>query len=119
MRIVDIALAEMEKMNTTYFTAEEVMSDVAGVFKIEERRFKGFNRKREYTIPRQIFIYVCCMYCKDTLIEIGELMGGRDHTTIIHARNSALRHLSTYDSVFMNYWNNYINNSTIYKKISK
>lgn len=119
MRMVEIATVEMERMNTFYFPIDEIMSDIAGVYGIKNKEFVGFNRKRELTIPRQVFIYVACMYSKNTLVEIGELMGGRDHTTIIHARDTASRHLSTRDPVFMNYWNEYITNSYVWCKINK
>ena len=42
------------------------------------------KRKREFSHPRQIAMYLCRELTDYSLPKIGESFGGRDHTTIIH-----------------------------------
>lgn len=43
------------------------------------------SRKREYVVPRQVAMYIIRTELETSLPSIGELFGGRDHTTVIHA----------------------------------
>ena len=45
----------------------------------------GRDRSREVALPRQIAMYLAKELTKKSLPEIGELFGGRDHTTVLHA----------------------------------
>ena len=46
-----------------------------------------YSKKRPASIarPRQIAMYLAKELTKKSLPEIGELFGGRDHTTVLHA----------------------------------
>ena len=43
------------------------------------------SRKREYVVPRQVAMYIIRKELETSLPMIGEIFGGRDHTTVIHA----------------------------------
>ena len=45
----------------------------------------GKKRTRTLAFPRQIAMYLCRELTDTSLPQIGELFGGRDHTTVIHA----------------------------------
>jgi chromosomal replication initiator protein len=47
-----------------------------------------YSKKRPASIarPRQIAMYLAKELTQKSLPEIGELFGGRDHTTVLHAR---------------------------------
>lgn len=45
------------------------------------------SRKRELVIPRQLCMYFLNKKTTMTLKAIGEMLGGRDHTTVIHSTN--------------------------------
>jgi chromosomal replication initiator protein len=43
------------------------------------------NRKQEIVRPRQILMYVLREFFDYSLSNIGQKLGGRDHTTVMHA----------------------------------
>ena len=45
----------------------------------------GKKRTKNVVVPRQIAMYLCRELTEESFPHIGELFGGRDHTTIIHA----------------------------------
>lgn len=47
------------------------------------------RRSRLLARPRQICMWVCLRVTGKSLPHIGQLFGGRDHTTVMHARNRA------------------------------
>lgn len=61
-----------------------VIAAVARHFKIKTGDLLGPCRKRQLVIPRQIAMYLLRQEFELPLIKVGELIGGRDHTTIIH-----------------------------------
>ena len=44
----------------------------------------GPRRKKELVLPRHLIMYLLYQECKLPYERIGELLGGRDHTTIMH-----------------------------------
>ena len=46
------------------------------------------TRKREVVITRQLIAFYCKGCCGLSLKSIGELIGGKDHTTVIHSVNT-------------------------------
>lgn len=63
---------------------KEVMEVVASFYNLKMGDIKGQKRNRPIAQPRQILMYLLRTDLNLTLDEIGELLGGRDHTTIIH-----------------------------------
>ena len=47
----------------------------------------GPRRNKELVLPRQLAMYLLYTECKVPYEKIGELLGGRDHTTIMHGVN--------------------------------
>ena len=48
---------------------------------------KGKKRTKNIIMPRQIAMYLCNTMTDCSLQAIGSLLGGRDHSTIIHGAN--------------------------------
>ncbi len=65
-------------------TAELVMQTVSDYYSVTIGELVGPTRKREITIPRQLAIYLTREMTGMSLPQIGEVFGGRDHTTILH-----------------------------------
>lgn len=63
---------------------EEVINAVASFYNLKLSQLKGNKRDRLYALPRQILYYILRQELNVPLVEIGNLLGGRDHTTIIH-----------------------------------
>ncbi|HEY4511042.1 MAG TPA: helix-turn-helix domain-containing protein, partial [Candidatus Paceibacterota bacterium] len=73
----------------------EVLEKVASYFDIRPTAMKGPKRDRPIARPRQIVMYLCKTELGLTLEDIGGLLGGRDHTTIMHGVETITRELST------------------------
>ena len=61
------------------------MEVVADFYNVTVEDLTRKSRKKEYVNPRQIAMYVIRKELETSLPMIGELFGGRDHTTVIHA----------------------------------
>lgn len=75
-------------VNTTFkkpVTIEKIQEVVAHHYKIKKEELLAKKRTRNIVYPRQISMYLCRELTDYSLPKIGELFGGRDHTTVIHA----------------------------------
>ncbi|MBI3380227.1 chromosomal replication initiator protein DnaA [Candidatus Gottesmanbacteria bacterium] len=63
---------------------ERVIDIVAGFYNLKLSQIKGNRRDGIYSKPRQVLYYILRSELNVPLVEIGNLLGGRDHTTIIH-----------------------------------
>lgn len=66
---------------------KDVLEIVAQFYNISQKDLIGGKRKKELVTPRQISIYIMREELKTSYPSIGEELGGRDHTTAIHAYN--------------------------------
>lgn len=66
-------------------TIEEVIRITAGFYNIEEEIIYKKTRRREVVRPRQIIMYLLREDFSTSFPLIGQKLGGRDHTTVIHA----------------------------------
>ena len=66
-------------------TPEEIKRTVAKHFNVKITDFDSSKRSRNIAYPRQIAMYLCREMTGLSLPKIGELFGGRDHTTVLHA----------------------------------
>ena len=65
------------------FTVHNILKASAGHFGIKVSDIKSKRRTRDISIPRQIAMYICREYTKNSLPSIGEQFGGKDHTSVI------------------------------------
>lgn len=65
-------------------TAERIISVVADQFGVDEDRLLSRDRHREVALPRQVAMYLIREETDESLPQIGEALGGRDHTTIMY-----------------------------------
>ena len=61
------------------------MEVVADFYNISMDDLVRQSRKKEYVNPRQVAMYIIRKELETSLPMIGEIFGGRDHTTVIHA----------------------------------
>ena len=66
-------------------TVELIQDIVAVYFKLKVDDLLAKKRTRNVTYPRQIAMYLARELTDTSLPRIGEMFGGRDHTTVIHA----------------------------------
>ena len=80
------ALKDILSANKARVINSSVIQDaVARYFDLKPDEFKSQKRNREVAYPRQIAMYLCRDLTGLSLPKVGEVFGGRDHTTVIHA----------------------------------
>jgi chromosomal replication initiator protein len=79
------ALRDLLSIQNRQISVENIQKTVADFYKI--RTADMYSKKRPASIarPRQIAMYLAKELTQKSLPEIGELFGGRDHTTVLHA----------------------------------
>jgi chromosomal replication initiator protein len=63
---------------------KQVLDSVNKYFNISMADIIGPRRQKELVLPRQIAMFLMYDECKTPFEKIGEILGGRDHTTIMH-----------------------------------
>lgn len=67
--------------------ASGIVDAVCKYFKLSSADIISKKKTKNIVEPRMIAIYLITELLPMPLVQIGELFGGRDHTTIIHARD--------------------------------
>lgn len=73
---------------------ERIINCVCKYFTIDEQDLTGRKRNKEIVEPRQVCIYLMWSQLAIPLTTIGQIFG-RDHTTIIHARDKIMEQIKT------------------------
>jgi chromosomal replication initiator protein len=63
---------------------DQIIQKVADTYGITRERLLGRDRSRQIALPRQIAMYLLRQEANVSLPQIGEALGGRDHTTIMY-----------------------------------
>ena len=85
---VDLAkecLRDLLSLQSRQITVENIQKTVAEYYNIRVSDLHSKRRSRSITRPRQVAMAISKELTKNSLPEIGDLFGGRDHTTVIHA----------------------------------
>ena len=82
--LVNIALTDLLPQRNAFEPAH-VVDVVASSFGITPEKLMGRDRTREAALPRQVVMYLLRQEANVSLPQIGEAMGGRDHTTVMYA----------------------------------
>jgi chromosomal replication initiator protein len=72
-------------------TSLNIVEEVGSYFSIRPDEFKSKKRTKDLAFARQVAMFLCCELTDLSLPKIGEEFGGRDHTTVIHARDKITR----------------------------
>lgn len=73
-----------EEAQTKKIPAEEILKAVADYFNLKVSQIRSKKRSRPICVPRQILMYLLRGEMGLTYETVGEVLGGRDHSTIIH-----------------------------------
>ncbi len=81
------ALKDYGETEKTNLDAEKILNTVCDFFKVTKEDLIGKKKNKEIVEPRQLCIYLINDMLNIPLTAIGTIFGGRDHTTIMHARD--------------------------------
>ncbi len=83
--VVKEALKDLLSVQNRQISVENIQKTVADFFGIKIADMYSKRRPANIARPRQIAMYLAKELTQKSLPEIGELFGGRDHTTVLHA----------------------------------
>lgn len=79
--------------------SKNIMEAVSGFFDIAVKEIVGKSRKKELVYPRQITMYLMRKEANISYPTIGQELGGRDHTTAMHAFNKMVREIEENEKI--------------------
>jgi chromosomal replication initiator protein len=79
------ALKDLLSASSGQVTVENIQKTVADYYKIKVADMYSKRRPANIAMPRQVAMYLAKELTQKSLPEIGDLFGGRDHTTVLHA----------------------------------
>jgi len=83
-------------------TAKDIMNAVSKFFDVNIKDITGKSRKKELVVPRQIVMFLMREEINSSYPTIGQELGGRDHTTAMHAYNKILREIKEDERIKQN-----------------
>ena len=85
LELAQRALEGQIRLATRRITVMDIVEVVAKHFDVRLTDLQSKRRSQSITVPRQICMYLARLLTKHSLEEIGGHLGGRDHTTVMHA----------------------------------
>ena len=76
-------------------TPELILKVVSEHFNIEPADISSKKRTSDIVLPRHIFMYLCRELTEYSFSSVGSLLGGRDHSTIIHGAEKIAKEIKT------------------------
>jgi chromosomal replication initiator protein len=101
LEVVKEALKDLLSIQKTSISVENIQKAVADFYNIKVADMYSKRRPANIAMPRQIAMYLAKELTQKSFPDIGDLFGGRDHTTVLHAvkkvseqrlRNQELNH---------------------------
>jgi chromosomal replication initiator protein len=100
---VTVELAQTVLQNILYnpkrqvVTTEKIVDTVARYYGLEPDLLKGKAREKQIVLPRQVAMYLMREETDAPLLRIGDALGGRDHSTVLHGCEKIERELAEND----------------------
>ena len=85
MRLAERVIKRAVKIDDKPLTVDDIMETVCHHFNVPLSAVSSRSRKRELVVARQVSMYLAQKYTKMPASRIGKLVGGRDHSTVIHS----------------------------------
>jgi len=89
------ALNDLMLNNRKKVTPARIVDQVSDFFSIDQKELRGRSRSQDIVMPRQIAMYIIREHTETSLVEIGQELGGRDHTTVMHAIDKIEREIES------------------------
>ena len=85
MRLAERIIKRAVKVDNHPLTIDDILEKVCNHYGVSQQNVFSRSRKRDYVVVRQISMYLAQKYTKMPASRIGQLIGGRDHSTVIHS----------------------------------
>ena len=85
MRLAERVMKRAVKVDDHPLTIDDILEIVCQHYNVTPQNVFSKSRKRDYVLARQISMYLAQKFTKMPTARIGQLIGGRDHSTVIHS----------------------------------
>ncbi len=85
MRLAERVVKRAVKIDNKPLTIDDILEKVCNHYNVSQQHVFSKSRKRDYVMVRQVSMYLAQKYTKMPASRIGQLIGGRDHSTVIHS----------------------------------
>ena len=85
MHLAERVIKRAVKVDNHPLTIDDILEKVCQHFGVSQQHVISRSRKRDYVQVRQVSMYLAQKYTKMPASRIGQLIGGRDHSTVIHS----------------------------------
>lgn len=89
----------LNQQQANHIAPQQAINAVAAYFNLTLSQLKGARRDKYLSRPRQILYYLMRIELGIPLMNIGDLLGGRDHSTVLHGVRKISNLLSTDDKI--------------------
>ena len=88
MRLAERIIKRAVKVDNHPLTVDDILEKVCRHYNVDLHQVSSRSRKREIVQVRQVSMYLAQKYTKMPAGRIGQLIGNRDHSTVIHSCNT-------------------------------
>lgn len=74
---------------------KQLLSAICSYFNVTLKELAGPRRQKELVLPRHLAMYILSEELNFTVEKIGQVLGGRDHTTVMHGRDKIKKLVDT------------------------
>ena len=85
MRLAERIIKRAVKVDNHPLTIDDIVEKVCHHYGVSQQHVMSRSRKRDYVLVRQVSMYLAQKYTRMPASRIGQLIGGRDHSTVIHS----------------------------------
>ena len=93
MKLAERVIKRAVKVDNHPLTIDDIVEKVCKHYGVNQQNVFSKSRKRDYVQARQIAMYLAQKHTKMPASRIGQLIGGRDHSTVIHSCNTIEKRL--------------------------
>lgn len=93
MRLAERIVKRAVKVDNHPLTIDDILEKVCQHFNVQQQHVFSKSRKRDYVQVRQVSMYLAQKYTKMPASRIGQLIGNRDHSTVLHSCNAVEQRL--------------------------
>jgi len=85
IELAEDVLSQYVNAEPDHLTPERIITIVSDRFGVKTESLLGQRRTQVVALPRQVAMYLMRQLTDLSLVEIGRVFGGRDHTTVLYA----------------------------------
>lgn len=95
MHLAERVIKRAVKADNHPLTVDDILDVVCRHYGVSQQNVFSKSRKRDYVQVRQVSMYLAQKYTKMPASRIGQLIGGRDHSTVLHSCSAVEQRLKT------------------------